>query len=163
LLIRRYQTADNQSVKALYYSGLEQFDADLRTDGYLALDKDLDDIENVYLNNSGEFLVGILDGKLVAMGALKKLSTTRGEIKRMSVHPYYQRRGFGQTVLLRLLELADQFGYTELYLNTTAQNIPAQKLYEKSGFIQIQRRKIGRLEVIFYKKQLAMNQAKQNT
>ena len=35
----------------------------------------------------GEFSVGIIDGRIVAMGALKRLTDTRAEICRMRVHP----------------------------------------------------------------------------
>lgn len=100
MLIRRYQAEDNEVVKALHYAGIKQFDVEANTDADLFdvdtnIDADLDDIENVYLNNDGEFLIGIHEGKMVAMGAIKKLSTTRAEIKRMRVYPEYQRQGFG--------------------------------------------------------------------
>ncbi len=61
LLIRRYQPEDNEAVKALHYAGLEQFDADAGVEANPFLDTDLDDIENVYIQNKGEFLVGICD------------------------------------------------------------------------------------------------------
>lgn len=154
LLIRQYQAEDNEIVKALHYMGLSQFHADIRDETDVFPDTDLDDIENVYFRNNGEFLVGIYDGKIVAMGALRKLSSTRGEIKRMRVHPDYQRRGFGQLILQKLLEVAAQLGYIELCLDTLAQNIPAQELYEKFGFVQAYRKKLGRLDVILYEKQL---------
>ena len=154
LRIRQYQAKDNKVVKALHYAGLKQFHADIRDETDFFPDTDLDDIENVYLKNNGEFLVGIYEGKLVAMGALRKLSATRGEIKRMRVHQDYQRHGFGQVILQKLLEAAVQSGYTELCLDTLAQNIPAQKLYEKFGFVQVRRKKLGRLNMVFYEKQL---------
>ena len=154
LLIRRYQTNDNETVKILHYAGINQFNADAGTEADLFLDADLDDIENVYLKNNGEFLVGIHEGKLVAIGALRKLSATRGEIKRMRVHPDYQRQSFGQVILQKLLEVAAQLGYTELCLDTLAQNIPAQNLYEKFGFVQVGCKILGHLDVILYEKQL---------
>ena len=152
--IRRYQPTDKEIVKALYYAGLEQFDADLRIDGYLSLDKDLDNIENVYINNGGDFLVGVLDGEFVAMGALRKLSNTKGEIKRMAVRRDQQRQGYGQAIFTRLLQIAVELGYQELCLDTTAQNLPAQRLYEKLGFVEVRRFQIGRLKVVFYNKRV---------
>lgn len=134
--------------------GLNQFDADLRSEGYLTLDEDLDNIENAYIKNKGEFLVGFYKKELVAIGALRNQSAARAEIKRMGVQPEYQRRGFGQLILEKLIDTALRLGYTELYLDTTAQNIPAQKLYEKHGFIQTHHKKIGRLEIIFYEQRL---------
>lgn len=155
LSIRRYQATDNPSVKALYYAGLQQSDADLRADGYSTLEKDLDDIQNVYIRNNGEFLVGVIGKELVAMGALKKHSTIRGEIKRMSVSRDYQRRGYGKAILTRLIDTAVQYGYKELFLDTTVQNIPARTLYEKFGFVQARQARIGRLDIMFYEKQLS--------
>ena len=90
----------------------------------------------------------------MAIGALRKLSGNRAEIKRMRVHPVYQRRGFGQQILILLLEKASESGYTELCLNTTGQMLPAQRLYEKFGFVRERSEKIGRQVVIFYEKKL---------
>ena len=154
LTIRQYQPKDNKAVKALYNAGLDQFDADQRTDSYLSFITDLDDIEATYIKNNGEFLVGICDRKLVAMGALAKLTVTRGELKRMGVHPDYQGRGFAQQILTKLLKVAEQLGFRELCLDTTAQNIPSQTLVKKFGFIESQRKKVGRLEVVFFSKQI---------
>lgn len=159
LSIRRYQPEDIEAVKTLHYAGVRQIDAYAGTDSELFgvdfdLDADLDDIENVYLRNNGEFLVGIYEEKLVAMGALKRQSETRAEIKRMRVYQEYQRRGFGQIILQKLTEAAVLMGYTELCLDTLLQNIPAQILYEKKGFIRTGQKRIGRFDVVFYEKLL---------
>jgi N-acetylglutamate synthase-like GNAT family acetyltransferase len=53
----------------------------------------------VYLKNQGEFLVGVCEGRIVAMGALRRTTNERAEIKRMRVHPDFQRCGFGQMIL----------------------------------------------------------------
>ena len=57
---------------------------------------DLLDIEGVYLAGDGEFLVGVCNEQVVAMGALRKTSPGYAEIKRMRVAPAFRRRGFGQ-------------------------------------------------------------------
>jgi len=67
----------------------------------------------------------------------------------MEVRPEFQRRGFGQIVLEKLKDTALRLGYTELCLDTTAQNIRAKKLYEKFGFVEVRRRKMDCLDVIF--------------
>jgi phage head maturation protease len=38
-------------------------------------------IEQVYLNNQGEFLVGIYEDKIIAIGAFRKVDEERAEIK----------------------------------------------------------------------------------
>ncbi|MDA2933939.1 GNAT family N-acetyltransferase [Acidobacteria bacterium AH-259-D05] len=95
LQISRYQDSDHEEVVALHYLGLDQVGANL---GGGPWDKDLNDIQNHYINNNGDFLVGICGGRLVAMGAFRKVSTTRAEIKRIRVNPDFQRRGFGEEV-----------------------------------------------------------------
>lgn len=150
MLIRRYQEQDNEAVKALHYAGLRQFGAE--ADPYH--DKDLDDIQGTYIENGGEFLVGLLDAEIVVMGALKKLSESRAEIKRIRVSRENQRRGYGQTILLRLIEIGKQSGYRELCLDSVVGNTPAISLFEKCGFTETHRKKIGDFDLVFYGKEL---------
>ena len=46
-------------------------------------------------------MVGLYEDQVVAMGALT-VSDNKAEIKRMRVHPDYQRRGYGQAILEQL-------------------------------------------------------------
>jgi GNAT superfamily N-acetyltransferase len=155
LLVRPYRPEDNETVKALHYLGLEQFDADAGVEDPHFIDADLDDIETIYSGNNGVFLTGMLNERIVAIGGLRRMSEACGEIKRMRVHPEYQGRGFGREILKHLLDAASSLGYRELRLDTTAQMMPARKLYEKNGFKLVRSENIGRLEVIFYVKKLA--------
>jgi ribosomal protein S18 acetylase RimI-like enzyme len=150
LEIRRYQAADNHAVVELHHLALEA------TGAYFPgkWNDDLNDIQNHYLQNGGEFLVGTLDGKIVAMGAFRKKSITLAEIKRMRVHPEYQRRGFGQLLLNQLEAKAIQLGYRELCLDTTTLQTAAQKMYQKNGFTATGRGQVPPFEVIYYHKTL---------
>jgi ribosomal protein S18 acetylase RimI-like enzyme len=154
LFIRRYQPQDNATVKALHYAGLKQFGA--AADPYD--DSDLDDIEKVYINNHGDFLVGLQGDEIVAMGAIRKVSGTCGEIKRIRVRQDCQRQGYGQTMVTRLIELAAALGYTELRLDSVAHNTPAQRLFRKFGFSETHRRKLGAHDLVFYHKSLERNE-----
>jgi ribosomal protein S18 acetylase RimI-like enzyme len=150
LEIRRYQDADNPAVRELHRLAL------MDTGAYFPgkWNDDLNDIQNHYLNNGGEFLVGTLDGKIVAMGAFRKKSATLAEIKRMRILPEYQRRGFGQMILNQLEAKALNLGYRELCLDTTTLQIAAQKMYEKNGFTATGRGQVPPFEVIYYHKTL---------
>jgi ribosomal protein S18 acetylase RimI-like enzyme len=150
MLIRRYQAPDNVSIKALHYAGLAQFGA--VTDPYH--DNDLNDIEGTYINNGGEFLVGTRNEEIIAMGALKRISADRAEIKRVRVRQDCQRRGYGETILLRLIELAVKTGFKELCLDSVVDNVPAQRLFDKCGFTEIRRGKVGKYDLVFYTKKL---------
>ena len=153
-LIRRYQPQDKQAVKALHLAGLAQFGA--TEDPYY--DSDLDEIDGIYLNNNGDFLVGYRDGIIVAMGAIRKVSDNLGEIKRIRVHRNHQRKGYGLAISLRLIEVATGLGYTELCLDTVFDNIPAIRLFEKLGFTETHRKQIGGYNLIFYAKRLVRNE-----
>jgi ribosomal protein S18 acetylase RimI-like enzyme len=118
-------------------------------------DRDFQDITGVYLNNRGEFLVGLCTDKIVAMGALRKQSETIAEIKRMRVHPDYWRRGFGQAIYDRLEARAVELGYRRLVLDTTTQQGAARALYKKNGYRETGTLKAGTFELILFEKQLA--------
>ena len=117
-------------------------------------DADLDRIEKEYLEDGGEFLVGNLNGKIVAMGALKKTDSDRVEIKRMRVHPDFHRLGFGQLILNALENRAMELGYKQLHLDTTVQQVAAQGLYEKNGYSRSGSKRIGAFSVIVYEKDM---------
>ena len=99
LRLRRYEPGDRDAVRELHYEGLDAAGARMNDP---LLDEDLDRIQEVYLAGGGEFLVGTVGGRIVAMGALKGTSGRRAEIKRMRVQPAYWRRVYGQAVLCAL-------------------------------------------------------------
>lgn len=151
LEIRQYQVSDNEIVWDLHHRALGPTGALLKDEMF---NQDLWDINNHYLNNRGEFLIGMLEGKVVCMGALRKKTDSVCEIKRMRVYPEYQRRSFGQQMLTKLEERAGLLGYTCIVLDTTNKQIAAQKLYKKNGYSETHRGAVAGLEVIYYEKKL---------
>lgn len=150
--LRRYTPADREAVEHLHVYAIKQMGAYL---GRGPWDDDMYAIEEAYLNNQGEFLIGEVDGVFVAMGALHHTSPERAQIKRMRVHPDYQGRGFGQIILSELEARAQRMGYQTLHLDTSIVQVPAQKLYEKNGYHETGRDVYGELEVILYEKRLS--------
>lgn len=113
LQIRRYRSEDQQTVWELHNLALQQVGAHA---GNGPWDDDLHDIERIYIDAGGEFLVGEIGGKIVAMGAIRPTSKTRAEVKRMRVCPQHQRRGFGQAILAELEATAKRLGFEILHL-----------------------------------------------
>ena len=150
--IRRYGESDHDEVWSLHNVALQEISGAHAGNG--PWDDDLHHIKETYLDGGGEFVVGVEGGRIVAMGALKRSSSDRAEIKRMRVHPDSQRRGFGRAVLQRLEARAVELGYTALHLDTTVQQISAQKLYIHSGYAETGRDRFGSFDVILYEKSL---------
>lgn len=149
LLIRSYEPEDHEPVLKLHEDGLRQtgtFVEDRELDG------DLLDVESAYLASGGDFLVGVLDGRVVAMGALKRASSDEAEIKRMRVEPALQGRGYGQRMLDALHRCAAERGYSILSLDTTVQQTAARSLYLKNGYRETRRGSTGPFDRVFYAK-----------
>ncbi len=152
VIYRRYEPKDKENVWNLHVLAIKHVNGLHYTHG--TWEKDLDDIEGVYLNPGGEFLVAETGGKLIGMGALRKISATRGEIKRMRVHPDYWRMGIGQNILIRLEAAAMSKGMQLLELDTTVHQEAAQKLYIKNQYREVKREKRGPFDSILYEKEI---------
>jgi GNAT superfamily N-acetyltransferase len=83
-------------------------------------DANLRAIESSCLGAGGEFLVGTVDRRVVATGALRHVSEERAAVTRMRVHPAFPRRGFGRCILREPERAAAEFGYSSLVLDITS-------------------------------------------
>jgi GNAT superfamily N-acetyltransferase len=149
LHIRRYEPGDKRAVRRLHDEALNEVGAHL---GAGPWDDDLDDIEGVYLESGGEFLVGELEGEVVAMGAIRRISPDAAEVKCMRVRPGLQGRGFGQAMLDSLHRRAARIGYTTLHLDTTVQQRAARRLYLKNGYCEVGCGSVGPFDCIYYER-----------
>lgn len=140
LVIRQYQYSDKKEIFNLHVRALKNENAYMYTGEW---EKDFDDIKGIYLNNRGEFIVGTLNNKIIAMGALRKMTEDVVELRRMRIDPAFQRRGFGQMILDALEKRAKELGYKKIRLNTSLKQVPAQKFYEKNRYKEIRREKEG--------------------
>ncbi len=152
LNIRNYQARDYDQVIALHVLALQQVGA-YKGDG--PWDDDLNAIEQVYLNSHGAFLVGELEGQIVAMGAFKKSEHGFAEVKRMRVRPEFQGRGYGTLILQQLETIAKDLGYIGFHLETSELQITAQKLYRKHGFQEVGRTVIDGIKSILFEKKFS--------
>lgn len=156
--IRGYCDDDFEQVWNLHELALKSAGAFLH--GHGPWDDDLKDIHSNYLKNRGAFLVlELQDGvhsRIIAMGALRRMTEGREEIKRMRVHPDYQGQGLGKLMLQNLEEIAKVFGYQSLQLDTTILQKAAIGLYSKFGYKEIRRDSIGGIEKIFFEKIISL-------
>lgn len=157
LIIRSYHQRDKEKVKDLYKRASIQSEIGYREGEWYT---DLEDIEDFYFNG-GDFLVGIIDGLIVAIVGLQKITETEAHVRRMRVHPEQRRKGYAQQLLNELEIRAKKYGFTELRLRTSTQQKMAQALYEKNGYKKMKTEKEyyaegggNTFEVIWYRKEL---------
>lgn len=149
--LRRFEPEDRDQVWALHECSLTAVPA-AHSQDYWA---DLRDVTRHYIEAGGEFLVGGVGNSLVAMGGFKPLSAEEVEIVRMRVHPDWQRRGLGATLLSTLEKAARERGYGLVHLETTVVQTAALALYRSHGYAEVGRSIKGGFEVVQFRKTFA--------
>jgi putative acetyltransferase len=94
----------------------------------LALDRLLDPAVTVFSARR--------DGQLLAVGALRELDDSHGELKSMHTAEAARRLGIGRALVDHLLGVARQRGYRRVSLETGTMDAfsPARALYMSAGF-----------------------------
>lgn len=153
---RSYESRDSLAVKDLNVAALRSIYPNYRNGPW---NSDLDEIEDRYLDG-GDFIVGICDSTIIAMGALRRVSAGVVEIKRVGVDPSYQGRGIGRSLLAAMEARAAELGFNTIVLDTTEKQLVAQHLYSNHGYVEHDRKPVVyspdvTLETIFYRKALS--------
>ena len=151
LELRRFAPADARAIRKLHDLARREARAG---SGPARRAEDLDSIPATYIDDGGEFLVGVYDERVVAMGALRHVTDVVAEIMRMNVHPAFQRRGFARLLLAGLEARARELGYQELRLDTAITQTAAQRLFLNAGFREVGRGQFAGVEVVYFAKSL---------
>jgi putative acetyltransferase len=85
----------------------------------------------------GAFLVARRDGVAVGCGAVRRISATTAEVKRMFVTAAARGGGVGARLLAELEAWARSAGITRLVLEAGDRQAEAIRFYERSGFVAI--------------------------
>lgn len=132
LHLRRYRPDDRDAVWAVHERAFRASALPFVEEA--PIDRDLRHVESAYLESGGEFLVGEIDGEMVAVGGFVPLGDGTVEIKRMRVDPDHQRNGYGAAVLAALEDAARREGYERAVLETHELLAAAQALYKSRGY-----------------------------
>ena len=90
-----------------------------------------------YSSPEGRLLLVLYQGKAAGTGAFRPLTSLRCEAKRLYIRPQYRGRGFGKTLLTRLIAEARNAGYHEMYADTLRTMQQALQLYAAFGFVEV--------------------------
>lgn len=147
--IRRYDSGDAEAVWDLHERALRaspiEFVEDTPADEDLRAIGDRDD--------DGAFLVGHVDGEIVAMGGFQRVDATTAELRRMRVDPAVQGRGYGTRILETIEERISERGLSRIVLETTVELQRARRLYERHGYTETGRAEIADgIEMVRYEK-----------
>jgi putative acetyltransferase len=85
----------------------------------------------------GAFLVACRGGVAIGCGALRRIDTLTGELKRMYVNPSARGLGVGHALLVALQAEARRLGLTRVVLETGVRQARALSLYERNGYTRI--------------------------
>ena len=91
------------------------------------------------IENKGYIFSLVEENKVVGVCALFNEGNGVYELARMAVSPNYQGRGFGNVLMEACISKAQSIGANKVYLISNTKLDSAIKLYEKFGFVTIQK------------------------
>jgi GNAT superfamily N-acetyltransferase len=148
----RYRPEHQETMLALHRSAITGFILGMSQQDDEA---DLMAIEQVYLRSGGEFLIGFINEKLVAMGGFKRLSDTSAELRRMRIEREFQGRGCGTQLLRELERIAYHSGIRTLCLDTAQKRPLTLEFYRKHEYQETGRGFYGEVETVQFSKTLS--------
>ena len=87
----------------------------------------------------GLVLILEVDGEVGGMGRIDRFNEDIAEAHNIWTSPMYRGKGYATRLMLELEKKAIEFGYSYIRLDTARFNIPAQNLYKKLGYKEIER------------------------
>jgi len=147
----RYQPEHQKPMLALHRIAVEEFTLGMSQQQDEA---DLVTIDEVYLRSRGEFLLGFIGERLVAMGGFKRLSDVVAELRRMRIARDLQGQGYGTLMLRELERRAFQSGVRTLCLDTARRRPLTLEFYRKHGYQETGRSFYGAVETVQFSKTL---------
>lgn len=131
-VIRPFKPDDQLAARALILQGLgEHF-------GFIdeSINLDLDDLDANYCTLERVLLVAEQDAQLVGAGALVTLDEHAAQMVRVSVSSAHRRRGIARQIVTTLVNIARQWGFERMEVETNNDWVDAIGLYQSLGFIE---------------------------
>jgi ribosomal protein S18 acetylase RimI-like enzyme len=134
-VIRAHRADDIEIVRSLLREYQQRLGVDLSFQGF---ETELAALPGSYAPPSGRLLLARHEQTPVGCVALQRVSSSRGEMKRLYVPPSARGLGVGRKLVEQLLAEAQAIGYSEVVLDTLPDMIEAQRLYQQFGFGDIE-------------------------
>jgi putative acetyltransferase len=133
--LRPIRSEDDAKIAAIIRSVMPEFGAD--GPGFAIHDPEVDAMSAAYAIPRAAYFVVEVEGKVVGGGGIAPLegaNENTAELRKMYFLKEARGLGAGSALLRHLLNLARDYGFAQVYLETLTGMDAAQKLYQHLGF-----------------------------
>ena len=130
-MVKEY--SDTETIKDLFveYSQIKGAES-----CFVSFDKELNDLAGYY--SGGAILVGYEEDTPVACVAVKKISDTTCEGKRLFIKPEYRGKGYARIMIKAMADKASALGFKEVVFTTKPEVMTiGYGLYKRMGFEEL--------------------------
>jgi len=124
-----------EKVKELFLEYAQSLNVDLCFQNF---EEEFKSLPGKYGPPDGLLVLALVDGKAAGCVALRKISETVCEMKRLYVRNQYRGLGIGRRLVNIVIENASKMNYQYIRLDTLPTMKSAQSLYESLGFYDIE-------------------------
>ncbi len=122
-----------EAVRVLFQEYAAWLGVDLCFQGF---GEELAALPGAYAPPHGRLFLATAENQAAGCAALRPISRTTCEMKRLYVRPAFQRRGLGRKLAQSVIDAAGEIGYSTMVLDTLRRMTPAIQLYKTLGFVE---------------------------
>lgn len=100
-------------------------------------DKDVDEQRKAFFNGDNFYVFLTKEETIAGMAAFKKIDNMSGVLKTVYVRPSYRGKGYGESIIAKIIEIIKRKNYKKLKLETAPFFKSARRIYSKLGFKSI--------------------------
>lgn len=131
-IIEANSAAQIEMARALFLEYEKEINVDLCFQGFA---DELKTLLGNYGPPDGALLLGMENERAVGCVALRRISSTDAEMKRLYVRPTHRHLKLGRELSRQIVERARELGYRRVVLDTLDTMHAAQALYRSLGFV----------------------------
>jgi len=138
LKIREIVKSDNQKISFIIKSVLTELNYNIK--GTAFYDKETDSMFEAYQTGKSIYYVAILNDEIIGgcgINPLKNESNSICELQKMYILPKARGKKIGKRLVDKCIEFATKSRYKQCYLETFPNMYAAINLYQKNGFVEI--------------------------
>jgi putative acetyltransferase len=145
---------DFETAKILFQEYAASLSVDL---SFQDFEKELKTLQVQYHSPKGCLVIVYFEEKAIGCAAVRELETDIAELKRMYLKPEYRRHKVGEQLLSFMLKKTKALGYKKIRLDTLPEMKAAKHLYQRFGFVEIERYRFNPVKGTVYMEKTLLN------